>query len=415
LGAAPVEVQVGDENAQTLGFGLATGFVRLAPGTEVQIARTPLPLAHASPGCMDTILLMAPPPAGRGPIEVPECAPERVDPGMASIRFINATPDSGSVLLDTGTPDAGVIDHYNADARRAAPAGVLAVRVRSPAGEPLGERIVELTPNTGYTAIWAGSGETPLQLLWLEDGQQPGDPPPPELPIDTDSPATDPVRPHVRLGAAAGVALVVLGRLRRLGRRVVPAVLLILVSACAADSQSPGAAPTAPPRPTAPTSRPVGDAPVAEPVRLSIPTIGIAAPVTPVAADAGTELPDTLPGDQVAWFRGTNPPGVQGVAVLAGHVVWNLGPGIFANLDQLTPGTTIEVTDNAGTPRSFTVRGQATVPKGNLDPSWFAFSPEPRLVLVTCTGAIDRDRGLRSDNLLVLASATQAPRVVDAR
>ena len=70
------------------------------------------------------------------------------------------------------------------------------------------------------------------------------------------------------------------------------------------------------------------------------------------------------------------------------------------------------MTDEAGETRTFTVVGLSTASKAQLDPALFAFTPEPRVLLLTCSGPVDPVRHLRSHNLLVLAVAALPPEVV---
>lgn len=132
---------------------------------------------------------------------------------------------------------------------------------------------------------------------------------------------------------------------------------------------------------------------------------GISADIVPVPVDAGPRLPDLLGPDDVAWFEGSSRPGDKGVALLAGHVVWNHGPAIFSGLSELRPGEEIVVTDREGRARSFTIRGSATVSKFEVPAAWYTFTPEAQVVLLTCSGPVDPNRHLRTNNFAVLASA----------
>jgi hypothetical protein len=82
-------------------------------------------------------------------------------------------------------------------------------------------------------------------------------------------------------------------------------------------------------------------------------------------------------------------------------------------LDELPRGATVEITDSDGRTHSFAVRGRTVIAKGQLDADLFAFSPEPEVLLVTCSGPIDPNRGLRSENLLVLATIEQPRQILD--
>ncbi|MBV6509618.1 MAG: hypothetical protein JJLCMIEE_02713 [Acidimicrobiales bacterium] len=408
------EVTLGDNVPQALVFGSATTFVRMPPYPDITIDQEVVRLEAASAGCMVTVILTGTDGGEQQRREFPECSPERVDTGTASVRFINATADSGAVKLDYHTAvDASPVEPYSSGDRRQAPAGTLTIQALSPAGERLGERTVEAAPDTAYTALWAGGGETPLRLLWLEDGRQPYNPPPPDLPIDTDAPT----RQHLVLPIAFVTisTAVLMGVLFRRRMPVLIAVML-LFSACAHDPAPVGSSsPTVTSAPTAPTVPTTTDGTVGLPASLSSSAANLEGAVVAVNRGAGPALPNVLPGDVIGWFEQTSRPGAAGTALLAGHVVSRGSDGVFAELDELEAGSTIEVTDDLGAVHTFTVHSTATTPKGALDPALFGFSPEPRLLLVTCAGRIDPQRGLRSENLLLLATAPQPPSVVDAQ
>ncbi len=417
-GNTVVDVALGDGPRQSLAFGSATTFVRLPANPVISIGQESVRLETASAGCMVTVVLTVPDDTGRQWREFPECSPRRVASGAASVRFINATVDSGTVLLDDGAAgDGSPTEPYSSARRHQAHAGPLNLQAVSPTGELLGERRVEAAPDTAYTALWAGGGETPLRLLWVEDGRQPHDPPPADIPIDTDAPASPHGPPTAATVAGIGVLAVTAALVAR-RRPTTLFVLLLLTASCAQTPPEQGSRlPTAADRPTTATvatPRDQGEH-VGRPAFVSARSASIAdAAITPVDRDAGTALPDILPGDAVAWFEGSARPGEMGTALLAGHVVWGGDAGVFARLDALAPGATVQVTDSGGTVYAFRVRNRVTVRKGDLDPSLFSFSPERRLLLATCSGSIDAERGLRTHNLLVLATLDRDVAVTSA-
>jgi hypothetical protein len=136
---------------------------------------------------------------------------------------------------------------------------------------------------------------------------------------------------------------------------------------------------------------PTPDAPVAAPVRLAVPAVGIDAPVDPVAVTPDGLL--QLPADvhRIGWYRfGPAPGQLQGSAVLAGHVdSWNQGLGALGRLRSVEPGQPIVVTDAAG-----------QVPLPDL----FTRTGTPRLVLLTCGGPFDERLRSYQDNLVVVAA-----------
>ena len=108
------------------------------------------------------------------------------------------------------------------------------------------------------------------------------------------------------------------------------------------------------PVPDALTDGAVGlrEAPVAVPLELRLPTLGVAAPVLGVGMTA-TDVMDAPVGpaadpvwQQAFWYRGSAVPGTSSTAVIAGHVNDPLGrDALFAHIDALRPGDPIVVHD----------------------------------------------------------------------
>jgi Sortase domain len=182
-----------------------------------------------------------------------------------------------------------------------------------------------------------------------------------------------------------------------------------LTSVVASNPVPPGPVP----RPAAGASDPVvhpadplPDAPMAAPVRLVVPDVGIDAPVDPVGVtpDGLLQLPDDV--HRVGWYRSGPVPGQpQGSAVLAGHVdSWNQGLGALSRLPSVEPGQQIAVTDAAGQLTRWQVVTRQLVVKQQLPlPELFTRSGPPRLVLLTCGGPFDERLRSYRDNLVVVA------------
>ena len=141
----------------------------------------------------------------------------------------------------------------------------------------------------------------------------------------------------------------------------------------------------------------------AEPARLAIPALGVRADVQRVGAtETGIEVPQV---GRAGWFEDGARPGEPGRAVVIGHLDSQNGPGLFALLPGVKPGTDVSVTDAAGDVHRFKVVGKAQVPKATF-PSGAVYGPSDRpvLVLVTCGGTYDPATGYE-DNVLVYARA----------
>ncbi|MEA2437339.1 MAG: hypothetical protein QOF65_1895 [Thermoleophilaceae bacterium] len=141
----------------------------------------------------------------------------------------------------------------------------------------------------------------------------------------------------------------------------------------------------------------------AEPAHLAIPALGVRADVQHVSSTAsGIEVPQV---GRAGWFDEGPRPGEPGRAVVIGHLDSQTGPGLFALLPGVEPGTDVSVTDAAGAVHRFKVVGKAQVPKATF-PSSAVYGPSsrPALVLITCGGPYTPGAGYR-DNVLVYARA----------
>ncbi len=207
------------------------------------------------------------------------------------------------------------------------------------------------------------------------------------------------------------------GRLSRLSAAAGAALLLVGVGTWIAQSGDSGAgadggqarraagsiAPTAPaasgavaPLPAKPAKRRAGS-----PREISLPTLGVEAPVVPIKAADGVLVP---PGDPTTlgwWAAGARPGDRRGSALLTGHTVHD-GGGALDELEELTAGDRVTVAVASG-PIRYAVSSVRTYSKGSLaDRATSLFSQEVpgRLVLVTCE---DWDGEQYLSNVVVIA------------
>ncbi|MBW3604619.1 MAG: class F sortase [Actinobacteria bacterium] len=143
---------------------------------------------------------------------------------------------------------------------------------------------------------------------------------------------------------------------------------------------------------------------VAKPVRVEIPSVGIASDLERLglAGDGAIETPDDWAS--AGWYRGGPRPGQQGAAVILGHVDSTTGPAVFYRLRQLEPGDRITVERADGTAAIFEVdrveqHGKTRFPTDEV----YYPTPEPTLRLVTCGGAFDTEARSYTDNVVVFA------------
>lgn len=136
------------------------------------------------------------------------------------------------------------------------------------------------------------------------------------------------------------------------------------------------------------SASPAAGRPIATPRRLSIPSIGVDAPIEEVglARSGNMSPPSTFSG--VAWYKYGVTPGQAGSAVLAGHVDNGLGlAGVFKHLAQVSVGDDIYVMDANGSKLHFKVStvdtySYAAVPTEEI----FRRNGRPVIRLLTCAG-----------------------------
>ena len=142
----------------------------------------------------------------------------------------------------------------------------------------------------------------------------------------------------------------------------------------------------------------------AVPTGLSIPSLGVLAPVVPVGL--GEDRSMQIPGvSEAGWYLPGRAPGSPtGSAVIAAHVDFNERPGVFFELRGIQPGAEVVVTDAAGGTHRFVVTERTQVAKDRVPmQELFRTGGDPILTLVTCGGAFDSGARSYSDNIIVRA------------
>jgi sortase (surface protein transpeptidase) len=140
------------------------------------------------------------------------------------------------------------------------------------------------------------------------------------------------------------------------------------------------------------------------PSTLSIPSIGVRAPIVGVGLKANGAMQTPDPG-QVGWYNRGPKPGDPGPAVLVGHVDSWTGPAVFYRLRDLRPGDEILIGRPDGATTRFLVGRLEQHPKTALPTNriWTKAN-RPLLRLITCTGSFDHTTRHYRDNLIVYAS-----------
>jgi sortase (surface protein transpeptidase) len=142
------------------------------------------------------------------------------------------------------------------------------------------------------------------------------------------------------------------------------------------------------------------------PVSLDIPAIGVQSRLLSLGLreNKSLQVPPDGPGAPASWYNGSPTPGTRGPAVLLGHVnATGGGPGVFAELRSLKPGTPISVRRADGSTATFTVDRGATYKKNDFPTlEVYGNTAGAELRLITCDG-YDPATGLFDDNYVIYA------------
>ncbi|WUH95185.1 class F sortase [Streptomyces sp. NBC_00433] len=151
--------------------------------------------------------------------------------------------------------------------------------------------------------------------------------------------------------------------------------------------------------------------PHSNPTRLTIHSIAVNAPFTPLHLDAAGNLdaPPAADTNLVGWYAEGPTPGERGPAIVAGHVDTKTGPAVFLLLRLLKPGATADITRADGTVATFTVDTVEMFSKGKFpDQRVYGPTPDPQLRIITCGGSYDRSKRDYTDNVVVFAHLTSS-------
>jgi len=128
-------------------------------------------------------------------------------------------------------------------------------------------------------------------------------------------------------------------------------------------------------------------APLALPLRLVVPRLGVDAPIVAVGLthDGAMDVPQHA--GEVGWYQYSARPGTKGNAILAGHLDWYGVEGVFRRLVELGKGDAVVVRAADGQERPYAIEwlrefDVASAPVAEI------FEPlaVPALTLITCSG-----------------------------
>jgi sortase (surface protein transpeptidase) len=214
-------------------------------------------------------------------------------------------------------------------------------------------------------------------------------------------------RPAAALALAAGLIVIAGGTAGLLlTRHSTPA--LRPVAAGVATVPVPAGSVIALPAPTAPIVAPPQSAapkPVAAPVSLTIPLIGVQTNLITLGLTSAGELQVPSSWSVAGWYTGSPRPGAVGPAIIVGHVDSKRGPAVFYRLRELTDGDKIYVKRADGTLAEFRVTSVQTYLKDRFPTEKvYAPVPDPELRLITCGGTFDTATGHYVNNVVVYAT-----------
>ena len=161
------------------------------------------------------------------------------------------------------------------------------------------------------------------------------------------------------------------------------------------------------PAPTGPIVAPPQSSPkpVAAPVSLRIPLIGVQTNLITLGltSDGSLQVPSSV--SVAGWYTGSPRPGAVGSAIIVGHIDSKSSRGVFYRLRELTTGDKIYVKRADGTMAEFSVTSVQTYPKDQFPTQdVYGATPDAELRLITCGGAFDSATHHYLSNIVVYAT-----------
>jgi sortase A len=140
--------------------------------------------------------------------------------------------------------------------------------------------------------------------------------------------------------------------------------------------------------------------------RISVPRVGINAPVEVLTLDGAGAMQDPKTPNAVAWYDFSARPGQLGNVVLAGHVDYErYGPAVFWRLRDLKPGDRVEVALADGTVFTYEV---ASLNYYDIDKAPVKEITGPTsyeaITMITCGGSFNRSNLSYNQRLIVRAT-----------
>jgi LPXTG-site transpeptidase (sortase) family protein len=147
--------------------------------------------------------------------------------------------------------------------------------------------------------------------------------------------------------------------------------------------------------------------PVAAPVSLTIPLIGVSTKLITLGltSNGSLQVPPLTNTAVAGWYTGSPRPGAIGSAIIVGHVDTVNGPAVFDRLSELRKGDQVYIRRADGTLVKFRVTAVQQYLKDHF-PTQTVYGPTPdaELRLITCGGAFDDATGHYLSNTVVYAT-----------
>lgn len=144
-------------------------------------------------------------------------------------------------------------------------------------------------------------------------------------------------------------------------------------------------------------------APSQIPVRITIPSIQVSAPIEEVGltSQGAVDIPKGPSG--AAWFNQGPRPGETGSSVIVGHFGWRDGiPAVFDKINLLQKGDSLSIEGQDGTSVTFVVRELRTYGQNESAPDVFISTDgKAHLNLITCHGDWSQGQQSYSNRLVV--------------
>lgn len=152
------------------------------------------------------------------------------------------------------------------------------------------------------------------------------------------------------------------------------------------------------------TAGPPGRSPGTPPAVITIPAIGLEAPVVPLELEPDGSMAAPRDPDTVGWFDLGPGLGQPGNVLLDGHVDWGGRPRAFGRLQLIAAGDRVQLADADGSLVAYHVVWRAWYDAATTDvDDIFGQTSDQELTMITCGGVFDHAQHQYLSRLVVRA------------